>query len=161
MIISYCEALIRVWDGLLIPGDLQAQANSIFKGLFNSTRDLAKGGVSLPACKELMELLKTMTPGFEVQHLHLLYSQLDTRGSDIRLEAGEILQGGYQLVPYPVVAWEWKPFQSYRWQVPQHINVLELLAFFKLFKGLEQFAHYSRPPILSHSCFKGISLRLG
>ena len=34
------------------------------------------------------------------------------------------------MVPYLAVAWDWKPLQSYHWQVPQHINVLELLAFF-------------------------------
>ena len=46
------------------------------------------------------------------------------------LEAGEVLEGGRQLVPYPAVAWDWRCVQSYTWQSRQHINVFELLAFF-------------------------------
>lgn len=129
-IIPLCKALIAVWEGTLFSGDVQAQVSWNFQGLVEGTRGLAKGGVSLLACKEVMELLKSMTLGNEIRHLHLLHSQLDTRGSDIRVETGEILRGGRQLAPYPAVAWDWRLFQSYRWQVPQHINVLELLACF-------------------------------
>ena len=33
-------------------------------------------------------------------------------------------------MPYPAPAWDWQCLQSYKWSTPQHINVLELIAYF-------------------------------
>ena len=64
----------------------------------------------------------------------MLCAILDLRDSVVRVESGEVLEGGRQLVPYPAIAWGWRSVQSYRWQAAQHINVLELLACFNYFR---------------------------
>ena len=80
-------------------------------------------------------LLRHIVPGGEVAHLRSLYAVLDVRGSDVRLDTGDIIEGGWPLVPYPAIAWDWRCQQAYRWQTPQHINVLELMAFFNYLRG--------------------------
>ena len=39
-------------------------------------------------------------------------------------------------MPYLAFAWDWTPVQSYSWAVPQHINVLELIAFFNYLRSV-------------------------
>ena len=46
------------------------------------------------------------------------------------LRDGTIVEGGRQVIPYPAMAWEWRCIQTYPWKAQQHINVLELVAFF-------------------------------
>ena len=58
------------------------------------------------------------------------------KGSDVRLETGELLDGARQPIPYPAIVWDWRCVQSYAWRQTQHINVLELLAFFNYLKRL-------------------------
>jgi hypothetical protein len=52
------------------------------------------------------------------------------------LECGTILEGARQPIPYPAIGWSWTCVQSYAWQQTQHINVLELAAFFNYLKRL-------------------------
>ena len=84
---------------------------------------------------QLMSWLDEMSPGHEVEHLNSLYRHIDLRGSDVRLDIGCVLNSARQSMPYPAFAWEWSVVQSYPWAVPQHINVLELVAFFNYLRG--------------------------
>ncbi len=65
----------------------------------------------------------------KVEHLKGLLDVVDLRGSDVRLDIGAILEGSRQPIPYPAICWDWSCVQAYAWKQPQHINVLELLAF--------------------------------
>ena len=46
------------------------------------------------------------------------------------------LEGGKQVIPYPAMAWEWRCTQTYAWRAKQHINVLELVAFFNYLRSI-------------------------
>ena len=51
----------------------------------------------------------------------------------MRLLVKTFVEGSRQQIPYPAPIWEWKCVQKYQWQESQHINVLELTAFFIYF----------------------------
>ncbi len=92
------------------------------------------GGMSLAASSLVLKIVDTMKPGCEVTHLRGLLDFVEFKGSEGRFESGTILEGARQPVPYPAVAWKWTCVQSYAWGQTQHINVLELLAFFNYLK---------------------------
>lgn len=104
--------------------------------LLKSTRGLSYDSTSAVATQQIMSWLDAMVPGAELEHLLSLYRSIDLRGSDARLDAGQVLHAGRQTMPYPSFAWEWTMVQSYSCAVPQHINVLELIACLKLFSSL-------------------------
>ena len=135
LFIPFVCTSLRDWEGTLLPGESELQALWVYRSINNSTRGLAKGGLSVQATTEVLSMLANMCPGREASHLVALFNILDLRGSDVRLESGTVLEGGRQLVPYPAIAWDWKCTQSYRWQSEQHINVLELLAFFNYLRA--------------------------
>ena len=83
-----------------------------------------------------MRLLGTLEVGGEEEHLNFMLRRTDFKGSDVRLETGELLDGARQPIPYPAIVWDWRCVQSYAWRQTQHINVLELLAFFNYLKRL-------------------------
>ena len=62
-------------------------------------------------------------------HLKGLMGWIDTRGCHVCLDSNETV-GGTQTAPYPAFIWHWQTIMSYPWKVPQHINVLEFLAYF-------------------------------
>ena len=99
------------------------------KTLSNSTKALASEGVSPFICEDVCAMLSQMKRGCEQEHLRLLYRVMDSRGSDVRLNFGAILDGVRQLALYLAFAWGWASVQSYPWVTPQHINAMELLAF--------------------------------
>ena len=96
----------------------------------NSTRGFNKDLVSAAAAEQVLGLLDRMQPGDEFRHLEYLYNIWDLRGSDVRLDTGSFVDNCRQILPYPAIAWEWQCVQSYAWATPQHINVLELIAYF-------------------------------
>ena len=51
------------------------------------------------------------------------------------LRDSTITNGSRQVVPYPAMAWAWRSVQSYAWRTPQHINILELIAFFNYLRA--------------------------
>ena len=112
------------------PAETDALKRWVLESLRQSTRGLSKDVVSTQVADDVCTMLARMSQGCEGEHLNLLYKVLDTSGSDVRLDSGLILEGTRQLAPYPAFAWEWTTVQSYAWVTPQHINVLELLAFF-------------------------------
>ena len=112
-----------------VPSEFDAKRLWVQRSLANSTKALASEGISSFICEGVCNMLFQMKRGGEMEHLRLLYRVTDSRGSDVRLSSGAILDGVRQLAPYPAFAWGWTSVQSYPWVTPQHINVLELLAF--------------------------------
>lgn len=104
--------------------------------LLNSTRGFSHSPASVAAAHQIMSWLDGMVPGQELAHLNSLYRHIDLRGSDVRLDISCVLNSGRQDMPYPAFAWEWSVVQAYPWAVPQHINVLELIAFFNYLRGV-------------------------
>jgi hypothetical protein len=121
-----------------LPLEPESRNYWIREALQHSTKGLAKAGMSAAAANMVLNFLKNMVPGSEKAHLVGLLSAVDFRGSDVRLESGTILEGARQPVPYPAIGWDWKCIQSYPWQQSQHINVLELVAFFNFLKRLSR-----------------------
>ena len=116
------------------PAEADGLKRLVLDSLRQSTRGLSKDVVSTQIADDVCTMLARMSYGHEGEHLNLLYKVLDTRGSDVRLDSGLILEGARQVAPYPAFAWDWTTVQSYAWVTPQHINVLELLAFFNYLK---------------------------
>ena len=80
--------------------------------------------------------MDSMKSGQEQAHFRKLLDIVDFRGSDVRLDTGSVLEGARQSVPYPAFCWAFSCVQSYRWQQSQHINVLEMLAFFNFLRRI-------------------------
>ena len=118
----------------LLPAEETAQKLWVLNALQNSTRGMSRSGIALAALDEVMSIVKTMVPGAEGEHLNSLFTLLDHRGSDVRLETGSVLESSRQAVPYPASSWKWETVQCYHWKSTQHINILELAAFFKPLK---------------------------
>ena len=108
----------------------------VYNQLINSTRGLSHDINSSAATRQIMSWLDEMVPGSEAAHLNSLYRVIDLRGSDVRLDIKSVLNAGRQTMPYPAFAWDWTAIQSYSWAVGQHINVLELIAFFNYVRGV-------------------------
>jgi hypothetical protein len=121
---------------LQLPLGLQDQRSWVLDALRHSTKGLSKPGVAIFAAEAVLSVINTMQPGCEAEHLIGLLSIVDFRGSDVRLDTGVVLEGSRQPTPYPAICWDWTVVQSYAWQQHQHINVLELLAFFNYFRSL-------------------------
>ena len=109
---------------------LAQQSYFVLKALAASTKGLARHGRASEATAQVIRILTAMSSGKEAEHLSLLHAFLDLRGSDVRLDSGSILEGARQAIPYPAFAWQWRCVQSYAWSQSQHLNVLNLLAFF-------------------------------
>ena len=76
-----------------------------------------------------------MAKGGEYEHLKYLLRYADFRGCEVSLRDGSVCEGGRQTIPYPAIAWDWKCVQSYGWQNSQHINILEVVAFFSYLRA--------------------------
>lgn len=113
-----------------MPAEFDAKRLWVTNSLMQSTKGLSKDVVSTFVCEDVCAMLSQFKRGCEYEHLQLLYRAMDSRGSDVRLSSGAILDGVRQLAPYLAFAWDWTLVQSYSWVTPQHINVFELLAFF-------------------------------
>ena len=94
--------------------------------LSGSTRRLQRAPVQESVVPVLADLLATMQPGQELEHLKFLLRWADHRGSDVRLLTNSVIHGSSQPAPYPAFAWDWESVQQYPWRAAQHINVLEL-----------------------------------
>ena len=128
-------ASVRKFSSELLPLSLDEQRVWIYTALRRSTRGLAKPGLAAAATSEVLKFCQSIQPHGEMQHLRSLYAQLDHRGSDVRLDIGTILDAARQALPYPAPAWSWSVLQSYPWATTQHINVLELFAFFNFVRA--------------------------
>ncbi len=139
--LSLCfSASLGMWSKLQLPGGHQEQRSWVLDALRHSTRGLPKPGAAFHAAEAVLSLIATMCPGGEVLHLKGLLDLVDFRGSDVRLDTGAVLEGSRQPIPYPAICWDWSVVQAYSWKQSQHINVLELLAFYNYFKSLASFS---------------------
>ena len=77
---------------------------------------------------EVFNLVRSAAGRDVRHHLLTLYKVIDHRGSDVRLETGDVLDSLRQPLPYPAPMWAWNTVQAYRWDTTGHINVLELTA---------------------------------
>ena len=110
------------------PTDVRSQKLWVLRALRCSTRGFTRPGLAVAAVDEVMQMIKSMRAGRVAEHLASLFKLVDHRGSDVRLETGDLLDSSRQAVPYPAPAWNWQPVQAYSWDNSQHINVLELTA---------------------------------
>jgi hypothetical protein len=132
-----CEAYARATkayfsDMLLevIPTAPSSRGSWFLGKLLTSAKHLSKAEVVQEVLPELESMLRSLTRGQEMSHLKALLNKADFRGSDVRLLSQTLVDGSRQQIPYPAPIWDWKCVQSYQWQESQHINVLELTAFF-------------------------------
>ena len=82
--------------------------------LSGSTRRLQRAPVQESVVPVLADLLATMQPGQELEHLKFLLRWADHRGSDVRLLTNSVIHGSSQPAPYPAFAWDWESVQQYR-----------------------------------------------
>ena len=124
------KAAMGKWTIKQFPVGSFEQQRWVLQSLQHSTKALSRPGVAALVCDSVQKILSSMYSGGEIQHLHFILQNVDFRGSEVSLRDSTVLEGGRQTIPYPAPAWEWKCVQTYAWQQPQHINVLELLAYF-------------------------------
>ena len=139
------KAGLARWMSLQFPVGEEEQQAWVLDCLLHSTRGFAKPGVAARVCDEVSKLLATMKAGKEGEHLNYVLKYCDFRGSEVSLRDGTVCEGGRQEIPYPAMAWAWKSVQAYAWHSSQHINVLELVAFFNYLRACSIKAD-------SHSC---------
>ena len=126
---SRCFEAISLVREAKLPIKPSEHSASVLRALVGSTRGLSKKGHAFEACQHVLRIMESMSAGQERAHLRKLVDLVDFRGSDVWLDSGAIVEGARQAVPYSAFASDFACVQSYRWLQPQHINVLELLAF--------------------------------
>jgi hypothetical protein len=131
-VLSFFES----WDAARLPLCPSDRLGWVLQSLRSSTRGLSRVGLSSEASDRILNWVSEMIPGSEKKHLINLLNDVDFKGSDVRLESGTLLEGARQPVPYPAIAWQWTCVQAYSWKQKQHINVLELIAFFNFLRHL-------------------------
>ncbi|CAK0870625.1 unnamed protein product [Prorocentrum cordatum] len=129
---AYADVVQHVFlelGGHLFPRELTAQARRLRGQLQGASRRLAEEIVNNAVADELHAFLKNMRQGQEVEHLRDLCRRIDHRGSDVQLWAGELHRACRQVAPCPAFRWAWKTVAAYSWRSPQHISILEVVAF--------------------------------
>ena len=76
----------------------------------------------------VVHTLQSMEEGQERQHLAWLMRQVGLKGTDIRLSVNSNELDRETVFPYPAFRWLWRTILAYKWQNPQHINILEVTA---------------------------------
>ena len=141
--IVYAQAMVHALkelDERSLPMVPSLQTSWLTSELAKATKRLAEVDMSAEASTLLGQLLSSMQPGREEQHLRRLLKFADHRGGEVRLSLLDE-SGTLALMPYPCFAWKWKTTQSYRWQHEQHINVLEFVALFNYLRSLSNKRH--------------------
>lgn len=128
------RAVLGKWDATNFPVGQLRQESWVHEALLHSTRGMARTGVAAQIGDQVGRILATVVPGREQDHLGWLLQFVDFKGSEVRVKDGTIYDGSRQAIPYPACIWNWSCVQSYTWSQPQHINVLELLAFLNFVK---------------------------
>jgi len=123
------------WKAIQFPLGKEEQKTWVLRCLLHSTRGFSKPGVAAKVSDEVQSLLATVSWGKEVHHWKHILKSCDFRGSEVSLRDGTVIEGTRQVIPYPAMVWEWHSVQAYAWREPQHINVLELAAFFNYLRA--------------------------
>ena len=90
-----------------LPSSEERQWLWVQRALLSSTKGLARPGLATEAAHEVFKIIKTARDHSVSEHLWELYRFLDHRGSDVRLDEGEVLDSAAQAVPYPAPIWKW------------------------------------------------------
>ena len=107
-----------------LPAGEERQWLWIKKAMSSSTKGLARPNVVDAATDAVFNVLNSAREVSVAEHLRELYQLVDHRGSDVRLDAGEILDSAAQAVPYPAPIWQWstvlgcKSSVALVWSVP-------------------------------------------
>ena len=136
MLAAACVGSLALWSKIQLPIRPSEHGNFVFRALAGSTKGLSNLVLAQEATSHVIHIMQTMQAGKESEHLRQLLDLVDFRGSDFRLDSGSVLEGARQCVPYPAFCWAFKCVQSYSWKQSQHINVLELLAFFNFLRKI-------------------------
>eukprot|EP00435_Cladocopium_sp_Y103_P044009 s914_g12.t1 len=110
------------------------EQGAVMAALRSSTRGFQSPQVAAQAANVVMQVLTTMRPGNERDHLKMLLRHVCLRGTDVKLMSAA--ENGSQSVmsPYPAFKWKWKVKLSFAWRQEQHINILEISAFLVEFR---------------------------
>eukprot|EP00435_Cladocopium_sp_Y103_P054971 s63_g18.t1 len=116
------------------PAGVLDEKSSIMAALRSSTRGFQNPQLAAQAADVVLEVMSSMSPGNEREHLKLLLRHVCLRGTDVKLMSAA--ENGSQSVmsPYPAFKWDWKVRLSFAWRQEQHINVLEISAFLVEFR---------------------------
>ena len=128
------RSVLQQWGNSIFPVGRLCQHSWVLNALLHSTKGMARPGIAAMVCEQVEQVLATIQPGEEAKHMLWILEFVDFRGSEVRLNDGTIIDGSRQAVPYPAFVWDWRCVQSYSWAQSQHINVLELVAFFNYLK---------------------------
>ena len=110
------------------PEELVPRAQWLQRELQTFSKILANNNLVPEAVRIVAELAETAKKADVVEHVRSMVRLADHRGSDVRLVDGHLDRASRQAFPYPTWMWAWKIVAAYPWQVPGHINVLELQA---------------------------------
>ena len=91
-----------------LPSGKDRQLLWVRRAMTSSTKGLARVSVTSAAVTEVMAMINVARDASVDAHLRDLYGMVDHRGSDVRLESGDILDVAAQAVPYPAPMWEWR-----------------------------------------------------
>ena len=124
------KAGLAEWESQQYPVGKEEQQAWVLACLKHSTRGFSNPGVAAKVSDEVQKRLNTTICGKESRHLLHVMEFCDFRGSEVSLRDGTVSEGNRQVIPYPAMVWAWRSVQAYTWQQPQHMNILELVAFF-------------------------------
>eukprot|EP00971_Amphidinium_carterae_P340164 6478358-Amphidinium_carterae.1 len=110
-----------------LPSDAGRLDEYLYGGLTKTIQ--SRADLSTAALDYLNKMLQVAVTEGEQGHLRFMLQHTDCKGSDATLRTGTIHDATRQCVPYPAGIWQWQTVQTYKWQTPQHINVLEYVAF--------------------------------
>ena len=108
--------------------------SALMSVLRHSTKGFQVESHALAAAKKVIEVMRTMKPGGEKEHLKGMLRQVSLRGTDIKLETEAEDGSQSTMAPYPAFLWDWKTQLAYKWKQTQHINELEVGAFLVEFR---------------------------
>ena len=91
-----------------LPSGSERQWLWVKRALLSSTKGLARAGIATAAADSVFRIIETARDVSIEEHLKELYQLVDHRGSDVRLDAGEVLDSAAQAVPYPAPIWDWR-----------------------------------------------------
>ena len=103
----------RAQEALEPPQSPKRRTAWILQMLRASTKGLKKPGPAVIAPQQVERMLDTMQPGNELAHPKWLVKNVDSRGADVRLATGELLESTRQITPYPAPAWAWRCYHAY------------------------------------------------
>ena len=110
------------------------EEGEIMAALRSSTRGLQNPVIASRAAMRVLEVIRTMVPGKEKEHLKTMLRHVCLRGTDVKLLSSAEDGSQSMMSPYPAFKWDWKVKLAFAWRQHQHINILEVSAFLVEFR---------------------------